>query len=463
MGIYDEQNREWSTNRRFLGDVRKAKSFIKLGDKIVEKVKGNLDLGANLGHGVRDRFIVDDDTTIDVHVQEGVTNPMATVTITAGSLNVPEEQGEEFVGALPLCPDLPHGRPGARMFTQLLGHQRGDTDSGYDEREILDFATMNDPDGFCDDPGDDSRPVFEFPRPFNFAGEEVTHGYLNQWDVFLHGPSSLYANVFATGAPCDFGGGVSGINRDSDEGCRIGLGHGGGCSITNPNTSFSNTHIRTITGVAGIAGIDLVTGEPTSIQREFVAFNWDYTVINPTGQSGPLCNCTAGSHGAGEVGELEIVFIYIEDEDQKAGSACQMAVGIFFGGSDGRQPWLFRDWLGINISGDDSRNLLDNVVTDQWHGPAMCAEWPWALIQFGRFPNPWYAMMTGTDGRVSAYLGDGGVRGAHSGNEGGLYGSDNSAQSWYNSRNVWWYLDSEGFPIEGQGGTNDGTPHMVFN
>jgi len=461
VGIYDEQNRDWSINRQFLGDVRKAKAHIQLSNKIVEKVKGNLDLGSNLGHGVKDTFVVDDDTTISIEVQPGVTNPMAHVTIQSGSVEIPELEGEPFVRELPLCPNLPHGRPGARMFTELLGHTRGDTDSGYDEREILDFDSANDFDAGCNST---ARPVFDFPRPFMFAGEEVKSAWPNQWDVFLRGPDNIWANAFIANAPCTYSGRIDGVVKSTDETMRVGLGHGGGCSVdSNPASSLTNSQIRVITGTAGIAGIDLITGEASSIQREFVAFNWDYVVTNPTGENGPRCNCQAGSHGAGEVGQVEIVFLYIEDEDKAAGTACQMAVGIFIGGSDGTQPWLFRDWLGINIKGDDSSDLLDNVITDQWHGPAMCAQWPWALIQFGAFPAPWYAAMTDANGDAMAYLDTGGVRGAHSGTESGNYGINDSAQSWYNSRNVWWYLDAEGFPVEGQGGTNDGTPHMVFN
>jgi hypothetical protein len=463
VGIYDEQNRDWTISRRFLGDVKKAKAHMQLSNKILERVKGNLDLGANLGHGVKDTFVVDGETTIDIDVQPGVTNPTAKVTIQSGSVEIPELKGEEAPGSLVLCPNMPYGRPGARMFTQLFGHFRGETEV-FDEHDLTVVASNN-TNPFQDVPScpaeDAVRFQWDFEREFMYAGEEVNSGWWNDWQVNLRGPDFINPDgpvPFVANAPCTFSGAYTpgGFVLSADEGLWVGTGRGGGC-VSDAETEVARTKV--ITGQFSLGAMDLVSGEAAVVNRDFVAFNWTSAVADPSGT-----NVLGTPSSAGGIGEFEIVFAYIGDGEQQKGTSCEMAVGIFWGGEDGFEPWLFKDWLGIPIRGSFYGDCcLSNINTDQWHGPAYCSHWPWAPFQFGKFPSGVGTYLADGNNEAMVYIDSDGDRGSQPGNESGQFGINNSAQSWYNSRSFWFFLDAKGYVLEGQGGCSDGSPHLVFN
>lgn len=120
MGIYDSL-RNQTVSISVKGNVERARSHVGRVKKIIEKIQGGLDLGVNEGMLKTQRVALDDATIMDVSVTPGVTTPIIRATITAGVSEAREGIEEISEILLSSCPSLPQGRPGARLFTQLMG------------------------------------------------------------------------------------------------------------------------------------------------------------------------------------------------------------------------------------------------------------------------------------------------------------------------------------------------------
>lgn len=119
MGIFDDF-RNQNIRITYSGDRNRAAAFAPKAKQIIERAQGLLDLGVNLGFTRSTRFVLDNDTVLDLKITDGVTSPMVSGNITAKTPTAVSGAVEVKNLVEAYCPPLPEPQPGRRMFTQLF-------------------------------------------------------------------------------------------------------------------------------------------------------------------------------------------------------------------------------------------------------------------------------------------------------------------------------------------------------
>ena len=122
MGIYDEY-RDSNASINLAGNKAAAAAFIPTARKFAEVMQGKLDLGANLGMDYKKGTVkLDDNTTMSIKLSPGVTNSTMQIEISSSLPTAPTPTRGRLAAGTRECPPLPLSAPGARVFTQLFGH-----------------------------------------------------------------------------------------------------------------------------------------------------------------------------------------------------------------------------------------------------------------------------------------------------------------------------------------------------
>lgn len=180
------------------GDREHANSFRKVGRDIVTLLLANVDLGANLGRGKRYGYYVDDRTEIKVTVEQGVTHPIVHVTISAAPLvSIPVEEEEEEIRYE--CPDLPVGRDGSYLFTQLVGVDYHDSPTVAEEK-IGDVSGTPEPSVI----GREWNPYTAYVEAFFAAPPIVELGFAFPYDGVDHEDVTVFNDHIAMYTDTDF-------------------------------------------------------------------------------------------------------------------------------------------------------------------------------------------------------------------------------------------------------------------
>lgn len=434
MSLYS-QSPDWTVNFSFKGNIGEAKLYRRLAEKIVARLQQQLELGANLGQSIEKSFVVDQFTIINAQLQPGVTGPIAKMEIVSAAPQREEREGK-YSAAQTLCPDLPHGVEGARMFTQRFGHERGE---GPFEEFAMEVEPAQDRLNYCGTQQGNVRLAYTFPdgETFNYLGESYSKFWYNNFQLGFAGPEFFNDEVPLTvgDAPCDLG--VADLFRDDDFHTWVGSGRGGGCGLFGEQASDTVV----IRGQIPLVSLDSISGQEIVVTRNFTAVN--HTRAN-----------TSGSGFGSE--EFEIVLINLVQDDRPLLGQCAAAIGFFWGGPDGQNPWQFSEWKDIPL------NDLQLDV-DQWFGPKFCENLGWPSLGFGNFPAGFGTYLVDENNDAVAYVNGGGSAGISQGADDGDEPDNNSALAWLNSRSFWFYLDAFGFPIEGQGSVSDGLAHLNWN
>ena len=439
----NDWGRDYVASYELKGNQGVAQSYRRLAQKLVGKVMNQIDEGTNLGQGVSRSFPVNDYTTIDVVIHEGVTNPIVKVIINAG-FETPVIT-EEMVsgGGMVNCPELPHGEPGRRMFTQVL---KGDGDEDPWEEVLPEVVNVPDGNNWCGGGPNDGfwggdrsgydcyKYTFPEDEGFWYLGVRRREFYFKLCEeIFFKGPR-IMADPYVTpviDAQCTWDRFLVNeyLGFEDEDGPRIGSGYGAGCGNTE-----SGWHPVIRRGWATLPTVDLITGEVTVVQRKFTS------VTNRT--TGPP------KYSFWSNREVEIVLLDLQDTQGKPmGGACSAAVGIFYGGPDGQEPWEYQEWLGLDPS--DCNNPWDVYFTQEYcdisgEGPVACPGGQRGPGGAGGF------FLTGDNWQAQAWIARDGRPGLNASDE-AEPPANPSAQEWANSRSVWFYLDAEGYPLEGQG------------
>jgi len=357
MGIFDEE-RNWTTRFRYTGDNPKAGVvFRPLALKVLERLKGNLDLGLNLGMSFTKHIVLDDNTIMHIRIDPGVTNEMADINIVSDmpSHKRPTQIGEEF--DTNFCPPLPVSDEG-EVFSELLGMNFNEMDTDGDEDLITigtdDFDT---PDGNFEENLDWYKHDLE--RPIRFMGQEREFFYINaaQWTFSglpFHANFSPAPMIdFIAGNDCA-GGGIdfcgqnvingNGVWDNFGEGILFNWGHS--MAIHHPPS-------RTPEGVTGL--IDNLNGG-TRLLR---IYDGPFIQTTATGQAN-VRRCVIL-----QLNNFEVVYVYsgqIGFGDARA-SGCPAAIG-----------WFFRDpSFPVVFPGDVLDVDTGSVFGGSWLLPAGCA------------------------------------------------------------------------------------------
>jgi len=359
MGLYD-QDRDWNYGIRLRGDIETAKSWRLTSLKIVEQMKGILDLGHNEGMVRKASYQLDDDTNLDITLSPGVTNEIAQITITSIP---PVLQLPQAINKLPPfthCPRFPLSRPGRRMFTQLFD-MFITLEINTQEWDITPVALVNTPyivptleqGDYCGEGATSFHGEVTLKKPFKYLGKEYSKLFIhNGWIGFVAPQvgTNFDQSMMAKQAPCTidapgaptsvpdieslFPGNNVAIQMLSNPGSTCQSFFAGGANLIEGDVLFGLTELvaldaEVISGKRAIAetldrsdeGIQIGSGTSNvGESREFAVINFE--------RDDPAIQNTT---------EAEIVLLYQSE-------LCNAAIGFFYGGLDGLTPGGFGEF-----------------------------------------------------------------------------------------------------------------------
>lgn len=350
MGIYDSL-RNQTVSISVKGNVERARSHAGRVKKIIEKIQGGLDLGVNEGMLKTQRVALDDATIMDVSVAPGVTTPIIRATITAGVSEAREGIEEISEILLSNCPPLPQGRPGARLFTQLMG----DTNDLSEEEKTFQLLPWSRYSYYTQTFSSDPyagwwKPVYVDMKDWEieYRGrkhERVGLGYFNGSLSFSDGDrwSDDIVTNHETGActgyfdnvydQCSGGGGAEApipFYCDSDNYISYGGGAGFFSNFGSTPSSFAPIQESFLPGIGVRVGeaygaTDLEDSDGNKIMRIYRGSVW----TDPGGKSTRF-NTRLQADVDYISPDKQIVFL-----DRDPVLSCPKAIGIFWNGSDG--------------------------------------------------------------------------------------------------------------------------------
>jgi hypothetical protein len=447
---------DYNASISFKGDVKAAQRHRRTAEKLVDKVMSQITQGTNLGQGQKHAFVVDSGTTVNLQILEGVTNPLVQIEIISGEEIVGADKPTEEKRTQIFCPQLPFGRPGARMFTQaILG--------GEDQPVWETFAPVldetSDADNFCGEDGVEKVFSHTFPEDhqFWFGGVERKKFWIgaNTPDIFFGGPAIIgdqyqLPQYEHPGSDTTVGGNFwrAPVNWDhvldqydgtaNMRGPMFGFGMGAGCE---PAPIYgSSTVIRE--GTVNLPTVDLGSGETLSVSHFFTS-----VYQNRPNYEAP------GGQVRGK--ELETVMISFADAHGKSAyGQCAAAVGIFYGGPDGVVPF---EWPPLLTSDPD----ICFEPQMQWWGPELAVQSRNLPLGCPSFQNvagsPGGAyVVEKADWQATAWVQAGGAPSIGQAGEKGPSPGNSSMAEWAHGRSFWFYLDDEGHVIKGQASDSRG-------
>jgi len=434
MGIYDEY-RDGISTYKFSGNRKVAASYLPQARKFAEVLQGKLDLGVNLGMEHRDTILLDKDTVMRVHLSPGVTNQtMQIEIISSAPVAKPGVVGIEIPPA-PKCPELPLSRPGARLFTQMFGHDvqglNGMNVDSFTTKELPPVQTPYvaptlDQGKYCSSDDTDTGTGDQqwhneatLTEPFRLFRSDLENLFVQRFMVQTDGPHIRLphssATVVARNAPCT----VDDTATFWSTGDELRFQDLDNVVTMHPNGAFSplgelgfECHPNSYFDVyltEGFVNLGLIQESEVDFdsmfgQTRFAALTW----IENKGVFTEL--------------ELEMVFLY------KSLDACDPAVGFFWGGIDGLRPWQYNAWDGSVDSFDQP------VSSERYLTPQFCNVAHYNSQNTGASRGGWFL---GEDRQALAWI-QGDATTGLAGNPG--------ARSGLNSRSFWFEIDADGFP-----------------
>jgi len=359
MGLYD-QDRDWTYGIRLQGDIPTAKSWQKTSLKIVEQMKGILDLGHNEGMARKASYQLDDDTSLDVTISPGVTNEMAQLTITSTPPVRGEEKQRLELPPFTQCPRLPLSRAGRRMFTQLfdmfitLNINPGEfavTPVGLVNTPYI-APTLEQGD-YCGAGATSFHGEVSLEEPFTYLGTDYSKLFIHSGWIGFVAPQlqmNFPQSVPARDAPCTIDAPGSPVSTpDIDV-----LGPGLNVAIqmlANPSgcQSFFEGGAHLIEGEVLFGLNELVAGNAEALSsRRTIAKTLDVSdegIQSEAGTSGvgesrkfAVINFEGTAPSIPNTLEAEIVLLYPSE-------LCNGAIGMFYGGLDGLTPTSFGNFI----------------------------------------------------------------------------------------------------------------------